>query len=284
MLPEQADRLLAVRRGEDLVAAARQHLADQGANRLLVLGQEHALDAVPLDRALQALDRDRVVLDREWQDDAEGRPLARLGGDGDPAARLLDDSVDGREAEARALPRILGREERLEDVRDGLRIHADTGIAHGQLDLPVDTAHGELDLAARGHCVAGVEHEVRDHLFDLAAVGTHAAAGRHGGRELHVVAQEPRDQSLELLDDVAEIEDLCQEHLVAAEGEQLAGERRGTIGGAHDLQRVCAPRVVVVEAGHEELAVAADRGQEVVEVVRDTAGEPSNRLELLRVQ
>ena len=168
-------------------------------------------------------------------------------------------------------------------MRDGLGIHADTRVGHGQLDLTVNAAHGELDLAARGHCVAGVEHEVRDHLFDLAAVSAHAAAGRHGGRELHVVAQKPRDQSLELFDDLAEIEDLCQEHLVAAESEQLTRELRGTIGGPHDLQSVCAPRVVVVEAGHEELAVAADRGQQVVEVVRDTTGEPSDRFELLRV-
>ena len=109
-------------------------------------------------------------------------------------------------------------------------------------------------------------------------------SGRDGRRELDIVAQEPREQPLEPGDDVAEIQDLRLEHLMAAEGEQLARERSGTIGGAHDLQCVRAPRIVVVEAGDEELAVTADRGQQIVEVVGDAAGEPSNRLELLRMQ
>src|SRR4029078_11524056 len=154
----------------------------------------------------------------------------------------------------------------------------------GHVALRVETLHAELHLAARGHRIAGVEHEVRDHLFDLAAVDAHTAAGHHGGRELDIVAQEPRDQSFELLDHFSEVEDLRQEHLVAAESKELARESSGSVRGTNDLQRVRAAWSVRVEAGHEKLAVTADRGQQIVEVVRDTAGEPSNRLELLRVQ
>ena len=131
-------------------------------------------------------------------------------------------------------------------------IHADAAVAHGQLDLAVDAAHGELHRAARGHRIAGVEREIRDHLFELAAVGAHAAAGLDRGRQLDVVAEEPREQALELADDLAQIEHLRQEHLMAAEREQLARERGGAIGGAHDLERVLAARVVVVEAGGRE--------------------------------
>ena len=40
---------------------------------------------------------------------------------------------------------------------------------------------------------------------------------------------------------------------------------------------------MLAEARGDELAVAADRGEEVVEVVRDPAGEASDRLELLRL-
>ena len=164
-------------------------------------------------------------------------------------------------------------------------IHADTGVAHGQLDLAVDAASRRAPPCRP----TGIASRALSARFVITCSIWPPSArtrqpGVNGGRELDVVAQEPREQSLELLDDFAEIEDLRQEHLVAAEGEQLARERGSTIGGAHDLQRVRAARVVVVEAGHEELAVAADRGQEVVEVVRDAAGEPSDRLELLRVQ
>ena len=71
---------------------------------------------------------------------------------------------------------------------------------------------------------------------------------------------------------------------MTAEGEQLGRQRGSPIRGAHDLEDILAPGVIVVEAGDEELAVAADRGQEVVEVVGDAAGQPSDRFELLRVQ
>ena len=40
---------------------------------------------------------------------------------------------------------------------------------------------------------------------------------------------------------------------------------------------------LVLEAVDQELAVAGDRGQEVVEVVRDAAGEAADRLHLLRL-
>ena len=43
------------------------------------------------------------------------------------------------------------------------------------------------------------------------------------------------------------------------------------------------PQPLVLLAGDQELGVAADRGQEVVEVVRDAAGEPADRLHLLRL-
>ena len=45
---------------------------------------------------------------------------------------LLDDAVDGRQAQAGALARLLGGEERLEDVLLDLRRHAAAGVAHGQ--------------------------------------------------------------------------------------------------------------------------------------------------------
>ena len=108
-----------------------------------------------------------------------------------------------------------------------------------------------------------------------------------GSTEVESSTPSPRSRESRLsspFDDVAQLEHLRQDHLAAAEGEQLARERRRASGRAHDLERVLAARVVGVEAGDEELAVAADRGQEVVEVVRDPAGEPSDRLELLRVQ
>ena len=55
------------------------------------------------------------------QVDAEGRALARFAVDVDEAVVLLDDAVDGGQAQARALADALGREERLEDVAPASR-------------------------------------------------------------------------------------------------------------------------------------------------------------------
>jgi hypothetical protein len=68
------------------------------------------------------------------------------------------------------------------------------------------------------------------------------------------------------------------QHLAAAEREQLARERGRLRGGAGDLRELLA-----AVAAREDLGVAGDHRQQVVEVVRDAAGEAADRLHLLRV-
>jgi hypothetical protein len=54
---------------------------------------------------------------RDRKVDQERGAAARLADDGDVAAALLDDAVDDRQAEAGAFALLLGREERLEQLR-----------------------------------------------------------------------------------------------------------------------------------------------------------------------
>ena len=79
------------------------------------------------------------------QKDRELRALARLAVDEDEAAGLLDDAVDGREAEPGAGADLLGREERLEDARQILLGDADAGIG----DLDQHIIAGRHDLVRR---------------------------------------------------------------------------------------------------------------------------------------
>ena len=88
---------------EDGVAVRLEDLGDEPANDELVLDEQNRLGA----------GRRRVVVARRrrmhgglvdgGQEDAERRALARGGVDLDRAAALLDDAVDGREAEAGAV-------------------------------------------------------------------------------------------------------------------------------------------------------------------------------------
>ena len=118
----QLERLVAVRREQHLVAVAPEHLVDEPADHLLVLDDEHARR---LAARAGAGDRggDELGLDRRLHDavgaaevDREGGADAELAVDGDVAAALLHDPVDGREPQARALAGLLGGEERLEDL------------------------------------------------------------------------------------------------------------------------------------------------------------------------
>ena len=71
--------------------------------------------------------------------------------------------------------------------------------------------------------------------------------------------------------------------LLAAEGEELPRERSGALGRAPDLLDVGTGADRRAELVEQQIRVAEDRGQDVVEVVRDAAGEPAHRFHLLRL-
>ena len=135
-----------------------------------------------------------------------------------------------------------------------------------------------------GHRVAGVDGQVHQHLLDLRRVDADAPEGgvepRH---DLDVLAEERPQHARGVRDEGVEVDDLRLQHLLAAEGEELAHEARGPLGGAHDVLHLAQARVVRVEAPAQQLAVAHDHREQVVEVVGDAAREPADRLHLLRL-
>jgi hypothetical protein len=165
-----------------------------------------------------------------------------------------------------------------------VRLDPGAGVGDDELHAIDLGADGDLERAAVGHRVARVHGEVREHLLELPAVAADEAAGVGPRHERHLLAEQAREQASQPEDDLAEVEHLRLGHLASAEGEQLCRQGGGAVGGADDLERVRPARVVVVEARREEFAVAADRREQVVEVVRDPAREPAHRLELLRVE
>ena len=116
---------------EHRIAARRQRAGAEGAHRLLVLDQQDR--AVPRSCVGGAASCAWLSgfgsstcgsIARECA--AAGRcgrscPCRRVGIAVDEAAGLLDDAVDHRQAEARALADLLGGEERLEDLVAALR-------------------------------------------------------------------------------------------------------------------------------------------------------------------
>ncbi len=83
-------------------------------------------------------------------------------------------------------------------------------------------------------------------------------------------------------DDGVEVEHARLQYLPPAERKELARERRGTLGGGGDLLEIGAQPVVCAgELAQGEPRPPGDDRQQVVEVVRHTAGELPHRLQPL---
>src|SRR6266511_1294942 len=110
------------------------------------------------------------------KDDPEAGALADAAVHLDAPAVPIDDAVNDREPEPRALADVLGGEERIEDPRQHVGRDAGTVVAHGDLDLAVAPRGDNLDRAARlalADRLGGVRDQVHEHLIQLAAEATH---------------------------------------------------------------------------------------------------------------
>ena len=143
-------------------------------------------------------------------------------------------------------------------------------------------AHREAP--ALGHGVARVDDEVHHHLLELARIG-HDDDRRRAARdiELDFRPDQPAQHRVHSADDVAEREQAGARGLAPAESQQLPRHARAALDRLLDLAGFAARRIVGPELHQQQVGRAHDAHQNVVEVVRDAAGEPADRLELLRL-
>jgi hypothetical protein len=273
------------RRLEDTIARVLEDQGDHGAHLILVFDEQNGLRATGVYARLAGARSPARLACAPRQVDTEGRPDVRLAVDPDGAAALLHDSEDSGEPEPRALARGLRGEERLEDASLGRLVDADARVAHGdhhvvsrhqavvfgrerRVDLNVRRRDDEL--SALRHRVPGVHDQVHDDLLDLARIGLHESEiGRQPRLQLDVLAEEPRQHLAGVRDDLVEIEDLGLHHLAATEREDLPREVGGPPSGRPDLLEVGPPWRRRAHFEQEDVAVAEDHGEDVVEVVGD---------------
>ena len=112
----------------------------------------------------------------------DGRALAfARAPDPDGAAVQLDEALHDRQPEAEAA--VLARRRRvalpepLEQVRNELRLDADAGVGHADLDVGVHALEQDLDLAVLRRELDGVGQQVPDDLLKPARI-----AGDRPGR------------------------------------------------------------------------------------------------------
>ena len=140
------------------------------------------------------------------------------------------------------------------------------------------------ERAAIRHGVARVDGEVEHGHFELRRVRQHADAGR-------VEVELDRDhrperageQVAHALDEIGDEDRLRFDALGAGEGEQLAGEPRAALGGLQPGFGPAAHPVRLVGLAPDQVEAAGDALQQVVEIVRDAAGELAHGFHLLRL-
>ena len=212
------------------------------------------------------------------------------------AAHALHDRVDGRQTEASAVADLFGREERLEDMRFGGVVHAAARIAEAQLDevssgrcrsphlIVRDVRRFNREDAAARHRVARIDGQVHQHLLQLRGVPLNRThAGRQARHDLDVFAQRALQELLDLGDDRIEIQWAEPHDLSAAEHQQPPRQRGRRLCGPADFTKQRGSRCVARQFRQRGVRVSADDREQVVEVVRDAAGQPSDRFHFLRL-
>ena len=265
---------------------------------VVIVHQQNALGATRQNDGSESTRPNAVV--RTRQIDAEERADARCALHPDIASALLHDAVHSREAEARSLPRSFRREEGIEDAGLCGAIHPDAVVRHVEthvgarrlLHTPslelvaqfgVVGADRDAAVVASTNRVARVHHEIENDLFDLPGIGQHFVQLRvEIEKELTVFTKQEAQHSLEVAHARVQVERLGAQELAPAEGEQLRRECRRAIRGFVDLDEILRRFAPVLEGELQEGGESLDGGEQIVEVMRDSARQQSDSLHLLR--
>jgi hypothetical protein len=133
------------------------------------------------------------------------------------------------------------------------------------------------------HRVARIDRQVQQRHLDLVGVGHHAVdpgrdlvAQRHGGTD------RGRHQFADAAEQGVDRHRAQVQALVAREGQQLAGELGAAAAGvARDLGALL--HLLVARQHQDQVHIALHDVQQVVEVVRDAAGQAPDRFHLLQL-
>ena len=142
----------------------------------------------------------------------------------------------------------------------------------------------ERQATALDHRIAGVDHEVEQGQLELIGIDMRRP---EVVRECRVDPDERADRAAQHLDHaVDQLRDVHRgrvQVLLPREGEQALRQRGAALGSLDRAVDQAARRVVVAQPFAQQLQVAEHGRQQVVEIVRDAAGELADRLHLLRL-
>ena len=290
---ERVESLLAVDGGKDPVAHLRQELLRGQTHGLIVLHQQDRFRPAGEAFVGDGLELRHPPIAHGGEVHLGRRALPDLTVDVQVAAVLLHEAVRHGHAEAGADAHGLGGEERLEHSSQGLRVHPDAGVAQRDADVgpgldpgvqrPIGrpeprAPHFDVQRAAVPHGVPGVGHEVQQDLLHCGGIGFDDAAVLVR-LELHLdVGRKLAPQRVErAAHELGEDQRLQVEHVVAAEAEEPLHQLGPALGRDFQLVEVAVRR----QRLSQRRGARQDRREELVELLRDGARQPADRLHLI---
>src|SRR6266446_1610181 len=284
---------MAVFRLDSLIPDVPQYLDRHPGNLGLILDDENA----PGQRqgcSGYMRRRHSGLLRRARQKKRDRSALAHGAYDRRGTTALLGETVDLREAEPRSQPDLLCREIGLKSLCQHLRRHPRTGVGEYHCDeiacqtlarritgIKSNVARLDPKHPSFRHGVTRIHRDIEQRQIEFGEIDRHRPRLL---RDLHshldVGSKRWRQHVRYILDAVPQVYWLGPEHLAARIGQQLPGQALTALGGLRygsEAPAHCIVRCSIVQ----HRGIAADHHEQIVEVVRDTAGKLSDRLHSL---
>ncbi|SIT41218.1 hypothetical protein BN2476_270031 [Paraburkholderia piptadeniae] len=218
----------------------------------------------------------------------------------DVPAALLDVPVRHAQAKAATFTLPLGREKRIKRLLHHRRRHAGAGVGHGhhhvlagrhvlQTVCIVIVEHRvgrfERQLAALRHRVPCIDGQVQNDVLQLVRVQHRIPEPtRNDSLDENVLAQCPSQQIIHTSEHVANIDNIRRERLATPERQKMRGKFRSLFDRLHRLVKPFArPRIHAV-SDRQQLEIAAQHLQHVVEIMGDPTRQLAEGLHLLRLK
>src|SRR6185503_10441981 len=155
----------------------------------------------------------------------------------------------------------------------------------GELGIEMNVGGRDSQRSASRHGVARIDRKIQDQLVDLTHVRLHPVEVRPGDNlEIDVFVDDPTQHLVNFSNHRVQVQYLRRGDLLSTERQQLPRQAAASFACLLDLFDVGKDARLDIGPSEEQLAVTENGGQQIVEVVRDSAGQLADRLHLLRLE
>ena len=108
-------------------------------------------------------------------------------------------------------------------------------------------------------------------------------AGSQHRHQVDILTDQAMQHLADIADEGIQVDHFGAQHLLTAEGKELPGQPGGSLCGLGNFSEEADRRIALGKSADQQLAVAGNDREQVIEIVSHAAGEPADRRELLRL-